>query len=182
VPSGHTHDRITLWSLPVVAGLTLGLTGSSRLTLLASSGFLFAGLMFGPDLDIHSRQYQRWGWLRWIWLPYRTLIRHRSVLSHGLLIGTVFRIIYLTAWISLVGFIGWLVITGYSAWSRQALQPWPSLPSTLSNLQQLPWQILYQRYQADAIALFIGLEAGAMSHAISDWLSTYYKKMKRTKT
>ena len=182
MPSGYTHDRITLWSLPIVAGLTLGLTWSSRLTLLASSGFLFAGLMFGPDLDINSRQYQRWGWLRWIWLPYRTLIRHRSLLSHGLLIGTVFRIVYLTAWVSLVGLVCWLVITGYSAWSRHALHAWSPLSLALKNLQQLPWQILYPRYQADAIALFVGLEAGAMSHAISDGISTYYKKMKRTKT
>ncbi|NET52662.1 MAG: metal-binding protein, partial [Merismopedia sp. SIO2A8] len=99
MPSGQTHDRITLWSLPVVSGLCVTLTKSSDLTLMLSAGFLFGGLMFGPDLDIYSRQFKRWGWLRWIWIPYQKSMRHRSVLSHGLLIGTTLRVVYLAIWI-----------------------------------------------------------------------------------
>lgn len=71
MPSGRTHDSITLYALPIVAGVTFWQTGSSNVTLFVSGGFLFGGLMFSPDLDIYSIQYQRWGFLRWIWLPYQ---------------------------------------------------------------------------------------------------------------
>ncbi len=52
MPSGRTHDRITMYALPFVAGFTLWQTRSSNATLLVAGGFLFGGLMFGPDLDI----------------------------------------------------------------------------------------------------------------------------------
>ncbi|MFN7414520.1 MAG: metal-binding protein, partial [Dolichospermum sp.] len=91
MPSGQTHDRITIWSMPVVASITLVSTHSSNMTLLVAGGFMFGGLMFGPDLDIYSRQFQRWGFLRWIWLPYQKSLRHRSFLSHGPIIGTTLR-------------------------------------------------------------------------------------------
>jgi len=97
MPSGRTHDRITLWTLPLVSGIAYFLTQSGKLALILAGGFLFSGLMFGPDLDIHSVQYKRWGWLRWIWIPYRSAIRHRSHFSHGLIIGTFLRWVYLGA-------------------------------------------------------------------------------------
>src|SRR5919199_739240 len=103
MPSGQTHDRITLWSLPVVTALTVALTRSSNLTLIVSGGFLFSGLMFSPDLDLHSRPFKRWGWLRWIWIPYQKAMHHRSVFSHGPVIGTTLRVLYLASWIALVG-------------------------------------------------------------------------------
>jgi len=92
MPSGATHDRITLWISPLVAGLTWVLTQSDRLTLITVGTFLAGGLLLSPDLDIRSRPYKRWGWLRWLWLPYQKSIRHRSWLSHGWIIGTLLRI------------------------------------------------------------------------------------------
>ena len=71
MPSGQTHDRITLWSLPVVAAIAFGQTQSGNITLILSGAYLFSGLMFGPDLDLYSRQYQRWGCVRWIWIHYQ---------------------------------------------------------------------------------------------------------------
>ena len=111
MPSGQTHDRITLYTLPLIAGVTLWQTGSSTLTLLVAGGFMFSGLMFGPDLDIYSRQFQRRGYCRWIWLPYQKSLRHRSFLSHGLIIGTTLRILYLGCGVAMVSIvillIGW---------------------------------------------------------------------------
>ena len=103
MPSGRTHDRITLWLLPWVVGLSLLITRRAELTLLMAGGFLFSGLMFGPDLDIYSIQYQRWGVLRLIWWPYRSLLRHRSWLSHGPIVGTTLRIVYFLAFLVLMG-------------------------------------------------------------------------------
>ena len=159
MPSGSTHDRITLWSLPVVASCTYALTRSSDRTLIVSGAFLFSGLMFGPDLDIYSVQYKRWGYLRWLWLPYQKTVKHRSLLSHGLIIGTTLRLLYLGAWISLLGIFGLGIaqLVGYS-WNWQFLREFA------------------ERSTYSAIALFAGLEIGAISHIVSDRLSTAYKR------
>ncbi|HEY9295219.1 MAG TPA: metal-binding protein [Phormidium sp.] len=165
MPSGRTHDRITLWILPVVAVLTLGQTQSGILTLLVSGGFLFGGLMFGPDLDIYSRQYQRWGFLRWIWIPYQKSLRHRSFLSHGPIIGTALRSLYLSLWIII---FGGLVI--FIAQLLGVTIDWES--STNLALASLA------KYQAEGIALLVGLELGAMSHSLSDWGGSAFKRFK----
>lgn len=166
MPSGKTHDRITLWSLPVVAGLTFGLTLSASLTLLVAGGFLFGGLMFGPDLDIYSIQYKRWGWLRWIWIPYQKNLRHRSFLSHGPIVGTTLRILYLALW---TGVLGMLALTASDIlWGVQ----WD-----VELLVQRVGRSL-DRYQIEYIAVYIGLEIGAMSHSLSDWTGSAYKRFK----
>jgi len=86
MPSGRTHDRITL-SSPFIAGLTFGYT-QSRPNLIVSGAFLFSGLMFGPDLDLHSVQYKRWGPTVAAVDTLPKTLRHRSLLSHGLIVGT----------------------------------------------------------------------------------------------
>lgn len=167
MPSGRTHDRITWWSFPILAGFTFWKTQSSSLTLLISVGFLFGGLMFGPDLDIHSVQYKRWGWFRWIWIPYRGSMRHRSVLSHGPIVGTTLRIIYLSLWLGILGLFGLTIVnelwqTGLT-WERIA-------EGTQRSLQQ---------HTKSWLVLCLGLELGALSHYTSDWGSTTYKHCKK---
>ncbi len=165
MPSGRTHDRITLWSLPVVAGLSFGLIRSTHLTLFVSGGFLFSGLMFGPDLDINSRQFQRWGWFRWLWRPYQTSLNHRSFLSHGPLIGTALRVLYLATWL--------VVIVILALGIERIL----GLEWSILGLVEVGWRSLSQQY-IEVIALFVGLELGAMSHSVSDWSSSTYKRFK----
>lgn len=168
MPSGRTHDRITLWSLPWLVGLSLLLNRSGELTLIISSSFLFSGLMFGPDLDIYSVQYKRWGFLRWIWQPYQSIIPHRSWLSHGLLVGTFVRVIYLSSVLTLIGLP--IIFISNLFWGNN----W--------NLQQLSnriWQLLTLDYPYEVMALLIGLELGSMSHSLSDWLGSTYKRLKR---
>ena len=167
MPTGRTHDRITLWSLPFVAGLSFGLTKSGDITLLVCGGFLFSGLMFGPDLDIHSRQFIRWGWLRCIWIPYQKTLRHRSIFSHGPLIGTTLRVLYLANWLFLVGLLVLIVVKmfwgGALSWEK---------------LAQDAVRSLFQHYP-QLIALLAGLELGAMSHSLSDWGGSAYKRFKK---
>lgn len=150
-----------------MAGLTFGQTQSGNLTLIVSGGFLLGGLMFGPDLDIYSRQYQRWGWLRWIWLPYQSSLRHRSFLSHGPLIGTALRLVYLATWIAIVGVLG--------LWAAQLFWEldWSWDGVILTGLQALA------QHYPECFALYIGLELGAMSHSFSDWSGSAYKRWKK---
>lgn len=167
MPSGRTHDRITLWSLPFVAALTFGQTQSSNLTLLVSGSFLFGGLMFGPDLDIYSCQYQRWGCFKLIWLPYQKNLRHRSLWSHGPLIGTALRILYLTTWIAVFGMLGLVIAEkiGPPGW-------------TWEDVVVGCWRSIWE-HPIEFLAVYIGLELGAMSHYLSDWGGSAYKRFKK---
>ncbi|HTL90538.1 MAG TPA: metal-binding protein [Leptolyngbya sp.] len=175
MPSGRTHDSITLWSLPIVAATTFGLTQSSSLTLLASGGFLFAGLMFGPDLDIYSQQYKRWGILRWIWLPYRRSMKHRSFFSHGAIVGTVGRILYLGSWIMLFVIFA-IVISAIVQQIFGTVSQWQTMAQTsIVTLFQQTFYLI-QRSQIECLALAIGLELGAMSHSLSDWIGSRIKR------
>lgn len=165
MPSGQTHDRITLWSLPVIAGSTYFLTRSSDRTLIVAGAFLFSGLMFGPDLDIYSIQYKRWGYLRWLWIPYQKSLKHRSMLSHGIIIGTTVRLVYITALLSIVGVfvVGIAELWGNVSWDWQL------------------WVEIAKKYTYELLALFIGLELGAISHILSDRIGSFSKRWQRNR-
>jgi uncharacterized metal-binding protein len=164
LPSGRTHDRVTLWSLPLIAGGTLFLTSRADLAFWVSGGFLFSGLIFGPDLDLYSFHYKRWGKLRWLWRPYQKAIKHRSIWSHGPIVGTVGRILYLSLWLGLAGLFYLAInqLAGGKTYTGKELIG--ILQHSISS--NLP---VY-------IALFCGLELGAMSHYSSDWLVSTYKR------
>ncbi|MEA5506679.1 metal-binding protein [Halotia wernerae UHCC 0503] len=167
MPSGQTHDRITLYALPLIAGVTFWQTRSSNVTLLVAGGFIFAGLMFGPDLDIYSLQYQRWGFLRWIWLPYQKSFRHRSFLSHGPIIGTTLRTLYLSCLLAVLAIFIIIVAA--------------KLGNTTFTLQDLGETVgrSLTKYSTEFWSLFLGLELGAMSHSLSDWGNSAYKRFQK---
>ncbi|HEX7175647.1 MAG TPA: metal-binding protein [Pyrinomonadaceae bacterium] len=96
MPSGRTHDLITFVLAPPTFLAVWVATGSLKLAAVVTCATLFGGLMFGPDLDIQSRQYTRWGVFRFLWLPYKVAFRHRSRLSHGIILGTLIRVLYFT--------------------------------------------------------------------------------------
>jgi len=149
-----------------MAGILLLLTRSSRLTLIGCAGFLLGGLMFGPDLDIHSVQFKRWGWFRWIWLPYRGSMKHRSPLSHAPITGTVLRIVYLFAWLGIVVLFSLALI-------NQMFQ----LGLTWGDIGSAMGRSLHQ-HQTEWLAFCGGLEGGALSHYVADWFVSTHKRVK----
>jgi uncharacterized metal-binding protein len=179
MPSGRTHDRITLWCIPALAAVTYQATHSPQITGIVTGSFLFSGLMFGPDLDIHSKQYKRWGPVRWIWLPYRKSMRHRSVLSHGPLVGTTVRIAYLLLLLLLL----WLmVIAGWAVteqWLNHRAVGWDALSTPLQH--QFTRQLAQSLEGSPALwaSAFVGLELGALSHIISDHVVSACKRLLR---
>ncbi|HEX6622333.1 MAG TPA: metal-binding protein, partial [Pyrinomonadaceae bacterium] len=106
MPSGKTHDAITLVLAAPTFAAAWGLTGSLRLATAATCAMLFGGFMFGPDLDILSRQYTRWGVFRFLWFPYKVVFRHRSRWSHGIIFGTLIRVVYFASALALLGWAG----------------------------------------------------------------------------
>ncbi len=115
--------------------------------------------MFSGDLDIHSNQYRRWGWLRWLWLPYRRWFAHRSMWSHGFLVGTVVRLVYLGSWGVLLG----TAMLG--------------LGRILNYPLNLDWNYVWRLVGGYGLWVFGGLELGAMSHSLGDVISSGYKRL-----
>lgn len=120
--------------------------------------YFFAGKMFSGDLDLVSMQSKSWGLFRFIWIPYRKMFSHRSTWTHGVFLGTVFRIIYLAAWI----FIPLILLAIYLDVSVQ-----PFGEKILDSFTAFP--VTY-------ISIFIGLLLGSASHSIADWTVSYWKK------
>ena len=162
MPSGKTHDAITIILSAPTFLAAWGLTGSMALAVLATAAMLFGGLMFGPDLDIQSRQYTRWGVFRFLWLPYRMMFRHRSRWSHGIIFGTLIRVIYFAVVLA-------LIVAG-AVYLRAALVG--GAPPGLDELAQA-WRAIEANVRANVgrHAVWAGLAGlwwGAASHTLTD--------------
>lgn len=103
MPSGKTHTKLNIVSLPILLFLfvSYGMTNSTVLLAFAV-GFLLGTYFLSPDLDTKSGPYRKWGLLRVFWYPYQKLMPHRSFLTHSFIIGDLIRLAYLVAIVSLV--------------------------------------------------------------------------------
>lgn len=96
-----THDNLIYLTTPlIVIGSTyvsqfLSVNQNIYIPLMTFM-YIAGGLYLSPDLDIVSTPYNRWHFLKFIWLPYQKWITHRSIFSHGLIIGTIIRLLYLS--------------------------------------------------------------------------------------
>ena len=146
--SGQAHDRATwLVALPFGA-LWWPLLGFAGL-VTASLAFLVGGLLLSPDLDTRSNPSRRWGPLRWLWWPYRRLLRHRSLLSHSPLLGTSGRLLYLAGLALVLSALlqplgapdpGQLVAMATGLWQQQR----PLLLAGLAGVEASAWLHLIQ--------------------------------------
>jgi len=138
MPNGRTHDIISLVLSPVVIGVTYLITKNIKTTAIIFGCYFFAAMMFNGDLDMNSKPYNRWYILKMIWIPYQLMFHHRSVFTHGLVIGTIIRILY-------IGIIPILLI---------------SFKSNIHITHYICTNIF--------LYICIGLELGAASHSIAD--------------
>jgi len=109
MPSGRTHLKLELallipWVGVLSWGGWQGVLGWAQLGTFLGS-YLFSMWLLSPDLDLTtSSALRRWGPLRWIWLPYAWIFRHRQI-SHSLLLGPPTRILYLVLWVVLISIV-----------------------------------------------------------------------------
>lgn len=167
MPSGRTHDRITWLLTPPVGVACWHYTGSALDTGVLVASFVFAGLMFSGDLDLNSVQYRRWGPLRWIWKPYQWLIPHRSPLSHGIVLGPLVRLVYVSVVVAVAG----ALVLGVQHLRGEAL-PVAELERSLamaSTLSPESWRTF-----AFAMA---GLWLGGASHTLADTVGSAWKRL-----
>ncbi len=163
MPSGRTHDAITVLLAAPTFVAAWGATGNVLLAAVVTGGMLFGGLMFGPDLDILSRQYTRWGVFRFIWWPYRVAFRHRSRWSHGIIFGTLLRVVYFAlVWTLLVCAAIYLratLVTGAPADYGAVLRAWRAIEAGA---------LMQGRTLHVCLAALAGLWWGAASHTLTD--------------
>lgn len=154
MPSGKTHTRINFISLPaiLIALMAWGLTSTS-FYLFFALGFVVGTYLITPDMDTRSDSYRRWGIFRFIWYPYMRSVSHRSPISHTLILGDVFRLVYLTTILS------------------------PLL--IVINKYLLDDNILFyiETYKFQLLSVVIGIMAASAMHIIADNISTKRKRL-----
>ncbi len=170
MPGARTHDVIT-----VITGLALAPLGYSWVlhqsradetaavdTALFVGAHLLSGMMFSPDLDIDSAIDRRWGPFYWIWRPYMWAVPHRSpLLSHGLVIPPILRLIYFFAVITLL-YLG-------VAWGLGQLGV--VLPDYYTEVVEFLLS-LARTHTGEVAAILAGFITGSAAHSIADWLVT----------
>jgi uncharacterized metal-binding protein len=164
MPSGKTHDAITLALAVPTFAAAWGVTGSLGLAMATTCAMLFGGFMFGPDLDILSRQYTRWGVFRFLWLPYRAVFRHRSRWSHGIIFGTLIRVAYFAIILTLIVWAGIylraMFVTGGAAPGLEEMRHAWSVIAAQATAYGMEARMLW--------AVFAGLWWGAATHTLTD--------------
>lgn len=169
MPSGRTHDAITFILAAPIFALAYAATANLPSTIAITASFLFGGLMFGPDLDTHSKQYSRWGIFRLLWLPYRSIFKHRSRWSHGLIFGTLFRVVYCMGVLTIAAFMGLVATASISGGQIPGI-------SALTEAWQGIGEFMRGTFGTNILpSVFIGMWIGAASHTFADMASTYVK-------
>ena len=169
MPSGKTHDAITfLLAAPAAAAAYL-IFGNAVLSAAAGISFVFGGLMFGPDLDTRSTQSSRWWILRPIWLPYRKAFKHRSRWSHGIVFGTLFRVIYFLGIVTLLTYLGFVLKVSVMGGQLPQMSVFSSAWSSAGDSVRNYFGALFPA------SVFAGMWAGAASHTFTDMAGTYIK-------
>jgi uncharacterized metal-binding protein len=169
MPSGNTHDAITFILAVPAAAITYYAAGNLGVALVVTAAFLFGGLMFGPDLDVASKQYSRWMFFRFLWFPYRAFFKHRSRWTHGLIFGTLFRVVY---------FMGIVTVVLFAASYLSAVIFGSDMPkpTDFAGAWRTAGGFIHMHAGGEMLLIvFAGLWAGAASHTFADMAGTYIK-------
>lgn len=166
--SGKTHLLVAIAAAPVVsvAAFTYGWPIEEAVAYGALE--LIAGSVLSPDLDTEC-MYSKF-WLG-AWIPYRDALAHRSLWSHGPVIGTLGRLLYLAALLSLLCFILMSITWGFTHHTFDPLRQ----VSSVSDLWQSGWASFSWQQKRDG---FIAMEIGSMLHVAGDFISTSWKTKK----
>ena len=156
--NGRAHKKINLLFLAIGIGAVLISSQHYVHGISVIIGYLFGTYWMNPDLDIKSNPYKRWGFLRFLWIPYQKL-KHRSIWTHGYVIGDVIRYLYLTVWIMLgAGVMSILTGVPYAA--------------NLDNLEGIVIQ-----HKLSILSFIIGNMLSSTAHILTDHTSTTFRKI-----
>jgi uncharacterized metal-binding protein len=169
MPSGKTHDAVTFLLVAPTFVATWKITENLAVAAVVTAAMLLGGLMFGPDLDTHSKQYTRWGIFSFLWYPYKVFFSHRSRWSHGLLFGTLIRVVYFMGALTLIAF---LILYVVNTWQGGAPPDFWEVAKSWGLIGE------YVRVNIGEYAFpaaFVGLWIGAASHTLTDIAGSFLK-------
>ena len=163
--SGKTHEKLNiLFFIGLVylglAGILFSVYGWMGIVhaLILGYGYWIGTYYMNPDLDIKSRPYRRWKWLRFIWIPYQKL-GHRSIWTHGIIIGDIIRYVY---------FIGLVLLVYWGLALMLGTNITPKIDWTKGFV--LEHKLYFMMF-------FAGNCLSSLAHIIADHSSTGLKKM-----
>ena len=169
MPSGRTHDAITLLLAAPAAAVGYATTRDIAGAVVIAASFAFGGLMFGPDLDTVSRQYSRWFIFRVLWFPYRSFFTHRSRFSHGLIFGALIRVVYFLGALTLVAFAA---VYGYAWYSGGRMVGTGEIAQAWNQIGRFTRDNFGESF---LLIVFLGLWLGAASHTFTDVAGSFVK-------
>jgi uncharacterized metal-binding protein len=175
MPNAQTHDTIT-YALTPFTFLGAELWWENHfISALATVAMLFSGLMFGPDLDLNSKPYQRWGPLKFIWKPYQAALPHRSKFSHGPMLGTIIRIVY---FLLIFSALTATVLYVRHQYVQAQATTWGGEFQSVGQELWTFWETTEKRYFWSVLA---GLWLGALAHTTADvfWSGVKRRRRKR---
>ena len=169
MPGARTHDFITVVTAIGADACYAAYAPHPDWTLAAlfTVSYLFAGFACAGDLDINSKEYHRWGPLRFIWWPYRALVPHRSWISHGLIMGGLIRALYLAAVST--------ALTWGAAWAYSRLGPHVD-PNRVTGAEWRSLSTLAGLHPQATLALLAGFVLAGTAHSVADLISTWFKR------
>lgn len=164
--NGKTHEKIneTLIGSVIVLSSSSAVTVFSQFTLYETVfmilGYFIGTYFIGPDLDLRSNNFYRWRYLRFLWIPYQNF-KHRSIWTHGHLIGDVIRYAYMYS----IVFLIYLAINSSTTGAFLPLETFNQLNDFLSH------------FQIFIFFFFIGNVLSSSVHIITDVISSKSKKI-----
>lgn len=180
--NGVIHDKVTVLTSPIIFLGTQFIYQNITTSFIFSGAYIFSGLMFSGDLDIHSNQVKRWGVLKFIWKPYQKIFKHRSVHTHSPIWGTIIRGFYL--YFTLLVFF--LILMLVKVDIQEVKENYFKINFFLNKSYSLK-EILINHFtlflhnKKNIFYLFYGLSLGALSHTLTDSLSSLIKKNRKKK-
>lgn len=167
MPKGKTHEKIVILLIPyilIILYVVSSFFSVSKIVFvfLGIVIFYFGGIYFSPDLDTKSNVYYRWKILRHIWNPYIFLFKHRSIYTHGIIIGTIIRIIYISFPVITITCCIWILVLHLS------LEEYLAYILTLMS-----------DYNYYILEIIIVLEISSLTHTVPDIILTMLKKHRK---
>lgn len=160
--SGKTHEKINLFVLFALIFIWFYVifkfsAKESLFELLFPGilGFVVGTFYLGPDLDIVSRPYNRWGFLKFIWKPYQKFFKHRSIFTHGIILGDLIRFLYLFATLALPMILLIYILSGVNYFK------------TITSMLL---------FNSSVVAFLLGIVSSSAAHTITDFVSSRVKK------
>jgi uncharacterized metal-binding protein len=173
MPSSHTHEKWALLLAVPLSYIFFKISGKILDSIIFFLSFIFGVFMLSPDLDTKSKIHSRWGFLRFIWFPYRKIVKHRSIISHFPILGSIIRTLYLIVSLTILSSI---II--YVIFTAVGIKNQGNIISAMKNSLILIAKIISDMKINLIIAIVLGISAGDLIHYLLDVFTSYIKKQK----